>query len=109
MRRYTPSPGVTRAMRTPKSNIPNFDLQSSADDMAKDFQNIQADHVFFCAYLARDDPVESTRANTTMLSNFIRALELTGAIEHLKRFILTCGFKHYGVHLGNCKQPVREE
>ncbi|AFR97545.1 NAD dependent epimerase/dehydratase family protein [Cryptococcus neoformans C23] len=79
--------------------------KSSADDMAKDFQNIQADHVFFCAYLARDDPVESTRANTTMLSNFIRALELTGAIEHLKRFILTCGFKHYGVHLGNCKQP----
>lgn len=93
----------------PKIQHTKLDLQSSAHDMAKDFQNIQADYVFFCAYLARDDPVESTRANTAMLSNFIRALELTGAIKHLKRFILTCGFKHYGVHLGNCKQPVRED
>lgn len=77
--------------------------------MAKELQGLKADYVFFCAYLARDDPAELTRVNADMLHNFIQALEITGECKNLKRFILTCGFKHYGVHLGHCKQPLRED
>jgi hypothetical protein len=33
---------------------------------------------------------------------------LTGAEKKLKRFILTCGFKQYGVHIGAAKQPLLE-
>ncbi|PYI36134.1 NAD(P)-binding protein [Aspergillus indologenus CBS 114.80] len=94
---------------SPKVQHATLDLQSSAEDMARSLQGVRADYVFFCAYLARDDPTELTRVNAAMLRNFLRALELTGAIKHLQRFVLTCGFKHYGVHLGNCKQPLRED
>ncbi|KAL4814293.1 hypothetical protein BDW67DRAFT_192277 [Aspergillus spinulosporus] len=52
---------------------------------------------------------ELCRINRTMISNFIQALEKTGAISKLKRFILTCGFKQYSVHLGNAKQPFHED
>ncbi|RAQ44698.1 NAD dependent epimerase/dehydratase family protein [Aspergillus flavus] len=86
-----------------------LDLQTSADDMAKTLAGISAEYIYFCAYLARDDPAESSRVNGVMLSNFIQALETTGAIKNLKRFVLTCGYKHYGVHLGNCKQPLLED
>ena len=77
--------------------------------MARDLDDISADYVYFCAYLAKDDPDELTRVNGIMLANFIKTLELTGAIKRLKRFILTCGFKHYGVHLGQPKQPMCED
>ncbi|KAL4978269.1 hypothetical protein BDW66DRAFT_158351 [Aspergillus desertorum] len=94
----------------PKVQHASFDLQSSAEEMAKELEDVKgAEHIFFCAYLARDNPAESTRVNGTMLENFIHALELTGEIKTLKRFILTCGFKHYGVHLGRCKQPLHED
>ncbi|KAB8244216.1 hypothetical protein BDV35DRAFT_395154 [Aspergillus flavus] len=86
-----------------------LDLQTSVDDMAKTLAGISAEYIYFCAYLARDDPAESSCINGVMLSNFIQALETTGAIKNLKRFVLTCGFKHYGVHLGNCKQPLLED
>lgn len=85
------------------------DLQGSTDDMAKNLSGISAEYVYFCAYMAHDDPEELSRINGTMLSNFIQALESTGAIKNLKRFVLTCGFKQYGVHLGNCKQPFFED
>ncbi|CAK38065.1 hypothetical protein CBS63078_6694 [Aspergillus niger] len=94
---------------SPKIQHATLDLQSSVEEMAKELQSIEAEYVFFCAYLARDDPAEATRVNAVMLSNFIQALEKTGAIKRLKRFVLTAGFKHYGVHLGHCKQPLQED
>ncbi|PKX96930.1 SDR family oxidoreductase [Aspergillus novofumigatus IBT 16806] len=95
--------------RSPKVRHHMLDLQASAAEMAENLRDISADYVFFCAYLARDDPVELSRVNGLMLSNFLQALEITGATKTLKRFILTCGFKHYGVHLGHCKQPLIED
>lgn len=92
----------------PKVKHATLDLQGSPDSMAKDLADVSAEHVFFCAYLARDDPEEASRVNKAMLSNFIQALERTGAIKKLKRFVLTCGFKHHGVHLGHPKQPMLE-
>lgn len=44
-----------------------------------------------------------------LLSNFLEALAVTGATKKIKRFILTCGFKQYGVHIGQGKQPFLEE
>ncbi|GFF53302.1 uncharacterized protein C757.02c [Aspergillus lentulus] len=85
------------------------DLCGSAEDMARNLKDISAEYVFFCAYLPQDDPAELSRVNGLMLSNFIQALQINGAIKKLKRFVLTCGFKHYGVHLGNCKQPLAED
>lgn len=64
---------------------------------------------FFCAYIASDDPKETDRINATLLSNFISALRKMGAEKQLQRFVLTCGFKQYGVHLGRVKQPLVED
>jgi nucleoside-diphosphate-sugar epimerase len=85
-----------------------LDLQSSAKDMAKSISGISAEYIFFCAYLANPNEEEAARINGDLLSNFIHALEMTGAVQQVKRFILTCGFKHYGVHLGLPKQPLLE-
>jgi len=93
---------------SPKIKHATLDLQASADEMAKELADVSAEHVFFCAYLARGDPGEAARVNSAMLGNFIRALEVSGAVKKLKRFILTCGFKQYGVHLGHPKQPLLE-
>lgn len=76
--------------------------------MAKSLSGVAADYVYFCAYLAKSDEDEAAKVNGALLDNFIKALEKTGATKHLKRFILTCGFKHYGVHLGVPKQPLLE-
>ncbi|KAL4921267.1 NAD dependent epimerase/dehydratase family protein [Aspergillus aurantiobrunneus] len=99
------NPGV----EAPKVHHATLDLQGSAEEISKSLRDVSAETVFFCAYLARDDPVELSDTNGRMLSNFIKALEITGATKKLHRFVLTCGFKHYGVHLGHCKQPLRED
>ncbi|KAJ5362117.1 hypothetical protein N7541_002961 [Penicillium brevicompactum] len=85
-----------------------LDLQASAEEMAQSLAGISADYIYFCAYLARDDEDEAARVNGALLSNFIQALEITGAVKQIKRVILTCGFKYYGVHLGLPKQPLVE-
>lgn len=77
--------------------------------MAKAFENVSAEYIYFCAYLAPEDPDELSRVNADLLSNFLEALELTGAVRCIKRFILTCGFKQYGVHIGPAKQPLLED
>lgn len=43
-----------------------------------------------------------------MLDNFLRALELTGAVGKIKRILLVTGCKQYGVHLGQVKNPMVE-
>jgi hypothetical protein len=43
-----------------------------------------------------------------MLENFLKALEITGAVNELKRIILVTGVKQYGVHLGLPKNPMVE-
>ena len=91
-----------------KTQHAHLDLQDSADTMARSLSGVAADYIYFCAYLAKPDDGEAARVNAALLENFIKALKITGAIRQLKRFILTCGFKHYGVHLGLPKQPLLE-
>ncbi|KAA8911072.1 hypothetical protein TRICI_003934 [Trichomonascus ciferrii] len=92
----------------PKVQHASLDLQNDAKEMAESLKGVSADYVFFCAYLEKSDPDEATEINGKMLSNFIEALTQTGATKQLKRFILTCGFKQHGVHLGPVKQPSEE-
>lgn len=82
----------------------HIDLQSSAEDMAKDLSGVAGDVIFFCAYLARDAEDEAAKVNEAMLQSFIDALHITGALKQVKRIVLTCGLKQYGVHLGQVKQ-----
>lgn len=93
----------------PRVQHVTLDLQSSAQDMAKAIRGVSAEYIFFCAYLATDDQAELSRINEALLSNFIEALELNGAARKIKRFVLTCGFKQYGVHIGPGKQPLLED
>ena len=43
-----------------------------------------------------------------MLTNFLDALDDTGASKKLKRVILVTGAKQYGLHLGRTKNPMQE-
>ncbi|THY47790.1 NAD dependent epimerase/dehydratase family protein [Aureobasidium pullulans] len=86
----------------------HLDLQADPQEMAKELQNINAEYVFFTAYLAKDDEDEATKVNGDMLQNFISALKITGAAKNIKRFILTTGCKQYGVHFGVPKNPMQE-
>lgn len=43
------------------------------------------------------------------MANDLSVLEKTGAISDVKRIILVCGAKQYGVHLGMPKQPMTED
>ena len=76
--------------------------------MAKDLQNVRGEYVFFAAYLQKDSEQENWDVNGAMLENFLEALTKTGAIEGVKRIILVCGAKQYGVHLGAAKNPMLE-
>lgn len=86
----------------------HIDLQSSPDEMAKDLENVRGEYIFFAAYLAQDTEQAAWDVNGAMLSNFLTALEKTGAIKDVKRIILVTGAKQYGVHLGMPKNPMLE-
>ena len=43
-----------------------------------------------------------------MIENFLKALEITGAVKTIKRVLLVNGCKQYGVHLGQVKNPMLE-
>ncbi|KAK4234203.1 hypothetical protein C8A03DRAFT_18850 [Achaetomium macrosporum] len=86
----------------------HIDLLSSADQMAKDLQGVEAEYIFFAAYLQKDTEEDNWKANGDMLDNFLHALELTSAIGKTKRILLVTGCKQYGVHLGQPKNPMLE-
>ncbi|EON65106.1 hypothetical protein W97_04342 [Coniosporium apollinis CBS 100218] len=93
----------------PDSVVHNhIDLTSSADDMAKQLENVKADYVFFAAYLQKETEQENWDVNGDMLENFLSALDKTGASQQIKRIILVTGAKQYGVHLGQPKNPMVE-
>lgn len=107
-------PTIHALSRSQKEDYPDtvihnhIDLQSTPDEMAKDLQNVRGEYIFFAAYLAQDTEQAAWDVNGAMLSNFLGALEKTGAIKDVKRIILVTGAKQYGVHLGMPKQPMLE-
>ncbi|SCO76943.1 related to wound-inducible protein AWI 31 [Fusarium oxysporum] len=92
----------------PRVKHTHLDLTATAESMCDGLKNVEADYVFFAAYLQKDTDDENTRVNGDMLSAFCKALELTGAASKIKRFVLVTGAKNYGVHLGRVKIPMQE-
>ncbi|TDZ34999.1 Uncharacterized protein CTRI78_v011557 [Colletotrichum trifolii] len=86
----------------------SIDLTASAEEMAENLQGIEAEYVFFSAYLQKDTEQENWDVNGDMLQNFLAALEKTGAAAKIKRILLVTGAKQYGVHLGVPKNPMEE-
>ncbi|KAL2153816.1 hypothetical protein VTH82DRAFT_2491 [Thermothelomyces myriococcoides] len=82
----------------------HIDLLSSADQMAQDLQGIEAEYIFFAAYLQKDTEQENWQVNGDMLSNFLSAV----SHANTKRILLVTGAKQYGVHLGQPKNPLFE-
>ncbi|KAL2147108.1 hypothetical protein VTI28DRAFT_538 [Corynascus sepedonium] len=82
----------------------HIDLLGSVDQMAKDLQGVEAEYIFFTAYMQRDTEQENWQVNGDMLSNFL------SAVSHgkTKRILLVTGAKQYGVHLGQPKNPLLE-
>ncbi|KAF9869944.1 nad dependent epimerase dehydratase family protein [Colletotrichum karsti] len=85
-----------------------IDLTGSAGEMTKNLQGIEAEYVFFSAYLQKDSEQENWDVNGDMLQNFLSALSQTGASQSIKRILLVTGAKQYGVHLGAVKNPMEE-
>jgi len=87
----------------------HIDLTSSAQNMAKDLKGVEAEYVFFAAYLAKDDEGEAADVNGAMLENFLSALEINGVMKKVKRVVLVTGAKQYGLHLGRPRNPMYED
>ena len=108
-------PTIHALSRSKKEDYPDnvihnhIDLQSSPDDMAADLKSVRGEYIFFAAYLAQDKEEDAWEVNGRMLSNFLTALEKNDAVDDVKRIILVCGAKQYGVHLGMPKQPMTED
>ena len=64
--------------------------------MAKALQGVEAEYLFFAAYLQKDSEQENWDVNGAMLRNFLDALDFTGASKKLKRVVLVTGAKQYG-------------
>ncbi|KAK3330707.1 hypothetical protein B0H66DRAFT_72768 [Apodospora peruviana] len=93
----------------PSNVVHNFiDLTTSADEMAKELEDVEGEYVFFAAYLQKDSEQENWHVNGDMIENFLKALEITGAVSKIKRVVLVTGCKQYGVHLGQVKNPMLE-
>jgi len=105
---YTLSRSQPPYIESEKIKHARFDLQSDAQTMAKDLSHVSGSVIFFCAYLARDSEEEAAKVNGAMLQNFLDALSITGELKQVKRIVLTCGLKQYGVHLGQPKMPMHE-
>lgn len=82
-------PNVYALSRSKKEDYPfnikhtHLDLQGDPKQMAKELEHVDAEYVFFTAYLAQDDEDDATKVNGDMLQNFITALKLTGAAKKI--------------------------
>ncbi|KAF3356055.1 hypothetical protein VdG1_06793 [Verticillium dahliae VDG1] len=63
----------------------SIDLTGSADDMAASLEGVQAEYVFFAAYLEQDTEQKAWDVNGAMLESFLAALERTGAARSVQR------------------------
>lgn len=65
-------PTVYALSRSKKDDYPenvkhqHIDLTSSAEDMAKELKHVDAEIIFFAAYLAQDKEEEATRVNAML-------------------------------------------
>ncbi|KAH7104652.1 NAD dependent epimerase/dehydratase family protein [Auriculariales sp. MPI-PUGE-AT-0066] len=100
--------------RSKKGDLPanavhnHVDFSQSVEQMSRDLKGVEADYVFFSAYLQKDSEEEACRVNGELLDNFLKALEMNNVVSKIKRILLVTGGKIYGVHLGRVKVPMVE-
>ncbi|UPK91875.1 hypothetical protein LCI18_002810 [Fusarium solani-melongenae] len=92
----------------PRAKHVRLDLTAAAETMSDDLKDVDADYVFFAAYLQQDSEEDSTRVNGNIPNTWIKWLFITGRASTIKRFVLVTGAKNYGVHLGRVKIPMQE-
>lgn len=51
----------------PRVKHMHLDLTATAESMCEDLKNVEADYVFFAAYLQKDTDEENTRVNGTVV------------------------------------------
>jgi nucleoside-diphosphate-sugar epimerase len=86
----------------------HVDLTGSVNMIANELKGVEAEYLFFAAYIQKDSEQENWDVNGAILKNFLEALKITGASKKLKRVLLVTGAKQYGVHLGQVKNPMDE-
>ncbi|KAI8157095.1 hypothetical protein KHU50_009647 [Colletotrichum sp. SAR 10_65] len=86
----------------------HLDLCATPEEMARELQGVEADYVFFAAYLEQDTEAKASKVNGDMLDAFFKALVLNNSASKIKRIILVCGAKQYGVQHGRVKIPMQE-
>ena len=85
-----------------------IDLTSDSKGVTEQLKGVEAEYVFFVAYLQKDSDQENCDVNGVMLSNLLNALESIGSSKKIKRIILTTVAKRSGVHRGAQKNPMEE-
>ncbi|KAJ0307194.1 hypothetical protein Brms1b_010082 [Colletotrichum noveboracense] len=78
----------------------HLDLCATPEEMARELQGVEADYVFFAAYLEQDTEAKASKVNGDMLDAFLKALVLNDSASKIKRIILVCGAKQYGASRG---------
>ncbi|KAL0933759.1 nad dependent epimerase dehydratase family protein [Colletotrichum truncatum] len=86
----------------------HIDLCASTQEMAQEMKGIEAEYIFFAAYLEQSSEAENSKVNGDMFEAFLRALEINNSVSKIKRVILVCGAKQYGVQHGRVKIPMQE-
>ncbi|KAK3899412.1 Iridoid synthase [Staphylotrichum tortipilum] len=77
----------------------------SAEQMGRDLAGVEAEYIFFAAYLQKKTDQENWDINGEMLQNFLTALPSPSKTH---RMLLVNGSKQYGIHLGQPKNPMIE-
>ena len=75
----------------------------AAEDTLSDLDEVT--HVFYAAYLPREDLHAEAETNREMLSTLLDGLSM----DALERVVLYQGVKYYGVHHGEFTTPARED
>ncbi|PIA92773.1 3-oxo-Delta(4,5)-steroid 5-beta-reductase [Cercospora beticola] len=94
----------------------SVNLQGDAEEVAQSLKDahVKPDYIFFYSYMtaenenAMDAKVSQKLCdlNVPLINNLLQALPK--ADIHPKRILLQTGGKHYGVHIGRVRNPVRE-
>jgi nucleoside-diphosphate-sugar epimerase len=92
----------------PRITFLALDFSSPVSTLAKQMSQhcSEVTHAYFSSYIHKDDFTELNIANSSLLENFLGALQQTA--PRLENVTLQTGGKHYNVHLGPVPSPCRE-
>ncbi|KAF4814862.1 hypotheticall protein [Colletotrichum tropicale] len=66
----------------------HLDLCATPEEMARELHGVEADYIFFAAYLEQNTEAKASKVNGDMLDAFFKALVLNNSASKIKRIIL---------------------